>query len=262
MHFAALCYVGESVGMPREYWRTNLVGSLNLVDAMGAAGVRRLVFSSTCATYGDPVEVPMPESHPQRPINPYGASKLAVEASLRDHARAYGLASVSLRYFNAAGCDPLGRIGERHEPETHLIPLVLLEARRVRAGGDPARGSLVVHGTDYDTPDGTCVRDYVHVDDLAQAHLAALERMEEGTLAGASAFNLGLGRGFSVLEVIESARRVTGIPIQWRAGPRRAGDPARLVADAGAAARALAWTPRHRELDAIVETAWRWFGRP
>jgi UDP-glucose 4-epimerase len=169
------------------------------------------------------------------------------------------LNSVSLRYFNAAGSDPEGRIGERHEPETHIIPLVLLEALRVRAGGDPAASGLVVHGDDYDTPDGTCIRDYVHVDDLAAAHLRAAERMVEGSLAGAHAYNLGTARGFSVLEVIESGRRVTGVAIRHRAGPRRPGDPPRLVADASAATRELAWAPRYVALDAIVATAWAWF---
>ncbi len=261
MHFAALCYVGESVRKPREYYRNNVVGTLNLLDAMLDAGVRQLVFSSTCSTYGDPVEIPMRESHPQRPINPYGASKLAVETALRDYAHAYGLRSVALRYFNAAGSDPEGRLGERHDPETHLIPLVLAEALRVRTGGDPAETGLVVHGGDYPTPDGTCIRDYVHVDDLAEAHLAAIAKMAEGGAAAALAFNLGIGKGFSVLEVIESGKRVTGVPIRHRVGPRRPGDPPRLIADSTAAARDLHWRPRYTNLDDIVATAWRWFSR-
>ena len=259
MHFAAFCYVGESVEAPREYFRNNVVGTLNLLDAMHDAGVDKLVFSSTCATYGDPVEMPMRESHPQRPINPYGETKLIVEKVLADYARAYGLNSVSLRYFNAAGCDPDGRIGERHQPETHIIPLVLTEALRVRDGGDPGSTRLVVNGVDYDTADGTCIRDYVHVDDLAEAHLRAAERMVEGSLSGAHAYNLGTGRGFSVLEVIESGRRVTGVPIRHRTGPRRPGDPPCLVADASAATRELAWAPRYVEIDTIVATAWTWF---
>ena len=259
MHYAALCYVGESVQKPREYYRANVIGTLNLLDAMLEARVDKLVFSSTCATYGEPVEVPITEAHPQRPINPYGASKLAVERILLDYARAYGLNSTSLRYFNAAGCDPEGRIGERHEPETHLIPLALQECRRVRAGGDAAQTALVVHGNDYPTPDGTCVRDYVHVDDLAQAHLAAMEKMTGGELQGAHQYNLGIGTGFSVLQVIESAKRVTGIPIRFRISGRRPGDPATLVADASMARRALHWDPRYRSLDEIVATAWKWF---
>ena len=261
MHFAALCYVGESVAKPREYYRNNVVGTLNLLDAMREAGLDKLVFSSTCATYGDPVSVPMREDHPQRPINPYGATKLAVETVLRDYARAYRLKSVALRYFNAAGSDPEGRIGERHDPETHIIPLVLQEALRVRAGGDPAATRLTVHGGDYDTPDGTCIRDYVHVDDLATAHLAAAERMVDGRLSGATAFNLGTENGFSVLQVIASGRSVTGVPIRHHVGPRRPGDPPRLVADSAAARSALGWAPRYRDIDSIVATAWKWFGR-
>jgi len=259
MHFAAFCYVGESVQKPREYYRNNVVGTLNLLDAMADARVGKLVFSSTCATYGDPVEMPMRESHPQRPVNPYGATKLAVETILRDYARAYGLTSVALRYFNAAGSDPEGRIGERHDPETHLIPLVLMEALRVRGGGDPARTGLVVNGDDYDTPDGTCIRDYVHVDDLAQAHLAAVRRMMDRTITGASACNLGTENGFSVLEVIDSCRKVTGVPVRYKVGPRRPGDPPRLVAESSAARAVLGWEPRYRDLDSIVATAWRWF---
>lgn len=261
MHFAAFCYVGESVEMPRAYYRNNFAGTLNLLDAMLDASVDKLVFSSTCSTYGNPIEIPMRESHPQNPINPYGASKLMVERVLKDYAGPYGLKSVALRYFNAAGSDPEGKIGERHDPETHLIPLVLREALRVKGGGDPAATSLAVHGNDYDTPDGTCVRDYVHVDDLATAHLAAAERMMDGKSAGARAFNLGTEKGFSVLEVIESGRRVTGAPIQYRIGPRRPGDPPRLIADSSAARRELGWQPRYLELDRIVETAWRWFSQ-
>ena len=259
MHYAAFCYVGESVEKPAEYYRNNVVGTLNLLDAMRRARVDNLVFSSTCATYGEPLKLPMDEAHPQRPINPYGATKLAAERALADYAAAYGLNSVSLRYFNAAGCDPGGLIGESHHPETHLIPLVLRECRRVRDGGDPGQSRLAVNGNDYPTTDGTCVRDYVHVDDLAQAHLAAMEAMIAGKLKGAHAFNLGTGTGFSVLQVIESARRVTGVPIRYRVNARRPGDPAALVADAGMASRVLGWSPRYRDIDGIVATAWRWF---
>ncbi len=259
MHFAAFCYVGESVEKPREYYRNNLVGTLNLLDAMLDAATKRLVFSSTCSTYGDPVSIPMREDHPQRPVNAYGATKLMVEMALKDYARAYGMNSVALRYFNAAGCDPQGVLGEEHFPETHLIPLVLLEAMRVKQGGDPAATQLTVHGDDYETPDGTCVRDYVHVDDLAAAHLAAAERLIDGSLHGMNAFNLGTENGYSVLEVIESCRAITGVPLQYRKGPRRPGDPARLIANSAAAREALGWAPRHSQLDSIVSTAWGWF---
>jgi UDP-glucose-4-epimerase GalE len=259
MHFAAFCYVGESVQKPREYHRNNVVGSLNVLEAAVDAGIKSFVFSSTCATYGVPQESPISESHPQNPINPYGAGKLMVERMLKDYADSYGLNSVSLRYFNAAGSDPDGQIGERHDPETHLIPLTLMEALRVRNGGDPAATTLTVLGNDYDTPDGTCIRDYVHVDDLAAAHLAAAEQMASGKMQGARAFNLGTESGYSVLEVIASCRRVTGAPIQYKLAPRRPGDPSRLVANSDAARRALGWRPQYVELDRIVETAWRWF---
>lgn len=262
MHFAALCYVGESVQRPLDYYRNNVSGTLNLVEAMQAASVRKLVFSSTCSTYGNPVATPIRESHPQDPINPYGASKLAVETALRHFAAAGILDSVALRYFNAAGSDPAGTIGERHDPETHLIPLVLLEALRVRDGGDPAQTTLVVHGGDYETPDGTCVRDYVHVEDLATAHLLAAERLVAGALPGASAFNLGADKGFSVLEVIAACRAVTRIPVEYRMGPRRPGDPPLLVADSGLARSQLGWSPSCSQLDEIVRSAWAWFSSP
>lgn len=261
MHYAAFCYVGESVQKPREYYRNNVVGTLNLLDAMVDAKVNKFIFSSTCATFGNPVKVPMAEDHPQRPINPYGAGKLMIERVLQDYATAHGLDSVSLRYFNAAGSDPEGTIGERHDPETHLIPLALQEALRVRGGGDPRATALAVHGGDYPTADGTCIRDYVHVDDLASAHLAAVEALRSGKLRGANAFNLGIERGFSVLEVIESVRRVTGVGIQYKMGPRRPGDPPELVADSTAAKRELGWVPRYVDLDGIVTTAWRWFSK-
>jgi UDP-glucose-4-epimerase GalE len=259
MHFAALCYVGESVEKPQAYYRNNVAGSLNLLDAMVKADVRSVVFSSSCSTYGDPVELPIPETHPQNPLSPYGASKLMVERMLADYGVAYGLNSVSLRYFNAAGCHADGTLGERHDPETHLIPILLNEALRVSRGGDPAASPVVVNGDDYATVDGTCVRDYVHVADLASAHLAAAERMIDGRFAGALAFNLGTGRGFSVLEVIESVRRVTGVSIRHRVGPRRPGDASTLVANAVAARRELGWRPAYVDLDEIVRTAWRWF---
>jgi UDP-glucose-4-epimerase GalE len=261
MHFAASCYVGESVQNPAKYYVNNVIGTLNLLEVMRAAKVQRLVFSSTCSTYGNPVSVPMSEDHPQRPVNPYGMSKLTAERAMADYGRAYGLGTVALRYFNAAGCDPEGELGERHDPETHLIPLILLEALRVRAGGKPEDTQLQVFGEDFDTPDGTCVRDYVHIADLCAAHLLALERLMGGGAAGFEAFNLGTGNGYSVKEVIETCRRVTGQDVRYRVAGRRAGDPARLVASAARARAELGWSPEFNELSDIVETAWGWFSR-
>jgi UDP-glucose 4-epimerase len=260
MHYAALCYVGESVEQPRLYYRNNVQGTLNLLDAMMEAGAMKIVFSSSCATYGVPLESPIGESHAQNPINPYGWSKLMVEHVLQDYAIAYGLKSVSLRYFNAAGSDPDGRLGERHDPETHLIPLALLEARRVLDGGDAADTQLVIYGDDYETQDGTCVRDYIHVDDLASAHLSAAERLVAGQVTGAEAYNLGNGTGFSVKQVVAACRRVTGAPIRYATGPRRPGDPPRLVGSASKAREILRWQPAYEDLDNIIATAWRWFG--
>lgn len=260
LHFAAFAYVGESVQDPGKYYVNNVTGTLNLLDAMRAAGVRRLVFSSTCSTYGDPVSLPMAEDHPQRPVNPYGMSKLMAERAMTDYGHAYGLRTIALRYFNAAGCDPEGELGERHDPESHLIPLVLREAHRVRDGGNPADTQLQVFGDDFDTPDGTCIRDYVHVTDLCAAHLLAVDRLQGGN-GGFEAFNLGTGTGYSVKEVIETCRRVTGQDIRYRIVGRRAGDPARLVASAAHARGELGWRPRFDALEPIVETAWRWFVR-
>ncbi len=258
MHFAALAYVGESVIDPGRYYENNVVGSLNLLQAMRGSGHARLVFSSTCATYGDPIERPIRENHPQRPVNPYGRTKLLMEQALADYSIAYGLNSVSLRYFNAAGCDLAGRLGERHEPETHLIPLVLEEALRVRGGGDPSASTLRIHGNDFPTADGTCVRDYIHVQDLCAAHLLAGERLLDGRLHGASSFNLGNGQGYSVLEVIEACRRVTGVEFEYRVGPRRAGDPDWLVGSAERARTLLQWQPKITSIDEIVASAWHW----
>lgn len=258
MHFAALAYVGESVLAPALYYDNNVRGSLCLLDAMRAAGVTQLVFSSTCATYGDPLERPITEDHPQRPVNPYGTTKLVIEQALRDYGQAYGLRSIALRYFNAAGCDPAGRVGERHVPETHLVPLALEEAMRVVVGGDPEATSLSVYGDDFPTEDGTCVRDYIHVTDLCLAHLAAAERLASERCVGTEAYNLGNGRGFSVLEVIEAVRRVTGVDIRFRVGPRRSGDPAWLVGSARKAGEALGWQPQMPDMDAMVASAWRW----
>ena len=263
MHFAALAYVGESVADPAAYYDNNVFGSFNLLDAMHRRDMDRIVFSSTCATYGEPQEIPITESHPQQPVNPYGKTKLIVEQTLRDHAKARGLESVSLRYFNAAGCDPSGDLGERHNPETHLIPLALLEALRVRSGGDPADTGLQVFGGDFETPDGTCIRDYIHVNDLCAAHLLALDRLMQGKAIGAEAYNLGNGRGFSVLEVIAACRRVTGQDIQYRVIERRTGDPGRLVGCADRARDVLGWQPAIASLDDIVGSAWKWFsGQP
>jgi len=261
MHFAASCYVGESVLEPGKYYSNNVIGTLNLLEAMRAVQVKRLVFSSTCSTYGDPVLLPMSEDHPQHPVNPYGMTKLTAERAMTDYGRAYGLGTVALRYFNAAGCDSEGELGERHDPETHLIPLVLREALRMRAGGNPEDTQLQVFGDDFDTPDGSCIRDYVHIADLCAAHLLAMERLMGDEVAGFKAFNLGIGKGFSVKEVIETCRRVTGQDIRYRVAGRRAGDPARLVASAERARAELGWSPQFNELSDIVETAWRWFSR-
>jgi len=261
MHFAALAYVGESVLDPGAYYDNNVIGSIHLLNAMRRTGLDRIVFSSTCATYGEPLAVPIDESHPQQPVNPYGKTKLVVEHALRDHADAYGLRSVSLRYFNAAGCDPSGELGERHDPETHLIPLALIEALRVRAGGDPAKTGLRVFGGDFATPDGTCIRDYIHVNDLCSAHLLALDRLLQNRVAGAEAYNLGNGQGFSVLEVIDACRRVTGQDIRYEMAPRRAGDPAQLVGASRRAREELEWRPVMTSLDDIVGSAWNWFSR-
>jgi UDP-glucose 4-epimerase len=261
IHFAAKCYVGESVADPAKYYLNNVVGTVNLLDAMRATGVRELVFSSSCSTYGHPTAELIDESHPQSPVNPYGSTKLACEVAMRQYAAAYGLRTVALRYFNAAGCDVEGELGERHDPETHLIPLVLLEARRVMNGGDPALSALTVFGTDFDTLDGSCIRDYVHVQDLCSAHLNALEKsgsMPEGSFLG---INLGTGSGTSVLQIIDACGRVTGQQISYRVGPRRPGDPSRLVADCRLAQRELSWTASIPDIGDIVSTAWRWFSR-
>ena len=258
IHFAALCYVGESVYRPLDYYRNNVIGTINLLDAMRNAGVGNMVFSSSCATYGIPSAIPISENNAQRPINPYGETKLFVENSLKDCAHAYNLKSISLRYFNAAGCDPEGVLGERHNPETHLLPLVLHEALRILSGGRSEETRLYVYGDDFGTPDGTCIRDYIHVQDLCSAHLLAIDRLFEGSVAGAEAFNLGNGTGFSVKEVIGAARRVSGVDIRYRVTDRREGDPPCLVASAEKARQVLGWKPAITDLEQIVETAWNW----
>lgn len=249
MHFAASSLVGESVQMPGKYWRNNLVQSLSLLDAMVGHGIRQFIFSSTAAVYGNPVEVPIPERHPTNPINPYGHSKLAVEHLLQDYDAAHGLRSITLRYFNAAGAQPDGSLGERHDPETHLIPLVL----QVASGRRP---QIARYGSRHGTPDGSCIRDYIHVQDLCEAHLLALRALQAG--AATTVFNLGNGTGHSVNEVIDAARRVTGHPIPLRDDPPRAGDPPVLVADAARARVELGWTPRHADIDTIIAHAWQW----
>ena len=249
MHFAAHALVGESMNAPAKYYRNNVANTMNLLDAMRERGVGSFVFSSTCAVYGEPRYLPIDEAHPLAPINPYGRSKRVVEQMLGDLDAAHGLRSVCLRYFNAAGADPEGRLGERHEPETHLIPLVLGAA----AG---SRGPAKVFGDDYETPDGTCVRDYIHVTDLCEAHLLAVDWMTSGNQS--AIFNLGNGHGFSVRQVIDTAEAVTGRSVPREIARRREGDPARLVADAARAREALGWMPRYPDLHTIIEHAWRW----
>ncbi|ASC74191.1 UDP-glucose 4-epimerase GalE [Halomicronema hongdechloris C2206] len=249
MHFAAYIAVGESVTDPAKYYRNNVTGTLTLLEAMAAASVPHLVFSSTCAIYGPPQQIPITEDHPQNPISPYASSKQMVERMLTDFGTAYGLRSVCFRYFNAAGADPQGRLGEDHTPETHLIPLVLMAALG-------RRQSISIFGSDYDTPDGTCIRDYIHVSDLASAHVLGLDYLLHG--GAADAFNLGNGNGFSVKQVIETARQVTGRPIQAIACERRPGDPAMLVGSSDKARQRLGWQPRYPELQDIIAHAWQW----
>jgi UDP-glucose 4-epimerase len=249
MHFAAFIRVEESVAQPGKYFRNNFCNTLSLLDAMVRHGVQRFIFSSTAAVYGEPQYVPVDEKHPREPINPYGLSKRMVEDALMYYAKAYSLLSVPLRYFNAAGADPGGRLGPRHDPLTHLIPLVL----RAAAGVNP---NVKVFGRDYPTPDGTAVRDYIHVVDLCEAHLAAIEYLMQG--GETRAFNLGVGRGFSVQEVIDSAKRVTGRDFEVITEGRRPGDPAQLIADPSLANRVFRWKARYVDLDTIVAHNWAW----
>jgi len=248
MHFAAFALVGESVQHPAMYYQNNVTATFELLEAMRSVGVWRFVFSSTTATYGQPDKMPIREDTPQNPINPYGFTKLVVERALRDYAAAYGFGVAALRYFNASGASADGSIGEDHDPESHLIPIVL----QVALG---QRDSIQVFGNDYPTEDGTCVRDYIHVEDLATAHLAALEKLQPGSVLE---MNLGTGVGHSVLQVIEACRKVTGQPIPAIVAERRPGDPACLIADSSLAQKTLGWSPKYVSIDSIVETAWNW----
>ena len=248
MHFAAFALVNESVNDPSLYYRNNVIDAVELLDAMREADVKRIVFSSTTATYGEPEQIPIAETTPQQPINPYGFTKMVFEQALADYAAAYGFGYAALRYFNAAGARPDGTIGEDHDPESHIIPIVL----QVALG---QRDSITIFGDDYDTPDGTCVRDYIHVHDLGEAHLLALNKLESGK---GLCVNLGTGRGTSVREIVEACREVTGHPIPEVMGQRRAGDPSTLVADAKLAKKLLGWEPKFTNVKAIVETAWKW----
>lgn len=248
MHFAACALVGESVTDPAKYYQNNVVGTLELLEAMRACDVKNIVFSSTCATYGAPETIPITETESQQPVNPYGFSKLAIERALDDYAAAYDFGFAALRYFNAAGASPEGDIGEDHDPETHLIPIVLQVAQGIRE-------RITIFGDDWPTADGTCVRDYIHVDDLGSAHLAALERLRPGS---GLKVNLGTGVGFSVRQIVETCREVTGCDIEEIVGDRRPGDPPELVADASLAKELLDWEPRYQNPKPIIETAWNW----
>lgn len=250
MHFAAFIFAGESMRNPAKYYDNNVLGCLRLLEAMREAGVSQLIFSSTAAVYGEPQEIPIPETHPLNPTNAYGETKRVMEGMLHWYGQAYGMRSMALRYFNAAGADPEGELGEDHRPEEHLIPLTLFAALG-------RRDSIAVFGTDYDTPDGSCIRDYVHVWDLCEAHYLALQQLRAG--APSNAYNLGNGQGYSVLEVIRTAERVVGKPIPTVYAARRPGDPARLVASAAKAQQELGWQPRYPALETMIEHAYRWF---
>ena len=249
LHFAAFAYVGESVSDPEKYYRNNVMGTLSLLSAMRRAGCKNIVFSSTCATYGVPNELPLREDHPQKPINPYGWTKLMMEQTLSDFDTAYGVRYAALRYFNAAGADPDCEIGEEHDPETHLIPLVI-------AATQGKRGNVEIYGTDYDTPDGTCIRDYIHVTDLAVAHIQALEYLQDKDES--LVVNLGTGNGQTVRQVIRAVEKVSGKVTPVKEGPRRPGDPPGLYAYADKAYKSLGWKPRYGDIETIVDTAWKW----
>ena len=249
MHFASYIQVGESVEKPSMYYKNNVTNTQVLLDAMVEHGIKSFIFSSTAATFGEPEYIPIDEKHPQKPINPYGHSKLMVEQILADFDHAYDLKSVSLRYFNAAGADADGELGERHIPETHLVPLVLQAA-------SGRRDNIAIFGTDYDTPDGTCVRDYIHINDLCSAHLLGLEHLVAG--GESKAYNMGNGQGYSIKEVIDVAKKVTGTDFEVKLGERRDGDPAKLVADASLLQKELGWSPQYADLETIIRHAWEW----
>jgi UDP-glucose-4-epimerase GalE len=251
MHFAAWLSVPDSVRDPVGYYRNNVLGALSVLDAMIATGTKHFVFSSTCAVFGNAMETPITETHPRRPINAYGESKLAIECALPHYERAYGLTSIALRYFNAAGADPDGELGEHHDPEIHVIPRAI--------DATYGRGTFQVFGEDYDTPDGTCLRDYIHVHDLSAAHLLALDALKKG--AASTAYNLGNGRPTSVRDILKSVERVTGRGVPYTAGPRRAGDPPALYSESTRARTELGWVPQFEDVDTIVETAWKWRDR-
>jgi UDP-glucose 4-epimerase len=249
MHFAAFAYVGESVSDPAKYYTNNVIATINLLETMRMANVKDIIFSSTCATYGIPLEEKITETHPQTPVNPYGRSKLMIEHILSDYEKAYGFNFVALRYFNAAGADPQQRVGERHLPETHLVPCVL------KAAHDPGQ-TFSIFGTDYNTPDGTCIRDFIHTTDLASAHILALRYLlEKGQ---STAFNLGYGNGFSILDILNRARKITGKKIEIEYQNKRQGDPPRLVGNPAKAFSTLNWKPQYNDLDLILSTAWQW----
>ncbi len=250
IHFAAFAYVGESVDHPAKYYQNNVVGSIAILDAMRRHGCRDIIFSSSCATYGIPGQIPIPENHPQIPINPYGRSKLMMEQIIQDYGSAYGFSYVILRYFNAAGADPEGQIGEDHDPEPHLIPILLQTVLGQRSHTD-------VYGTDYDTPDGTAIRDYIHVTDLAKAHVLALKYLDESCQS--QCINLGTGRGYSIMEVIRAVQQVTGKSVIYRTVGRRPGDPPVLVAKPEYADSMLGWKPDFCEINATIATAWNWY---
>ena len=251
IHFAAFAYVGESVTDPAKYFRNNVSGTLNLMDCLNSHDIKQFIFSSTCATYGVPNQIPIGENHKQAPINPYGLSKLMVEQMLKNFSSAYDFKSVALRYFNAAGADPDGEIGEQHDPETHAIPLIL--------NSIDTNAEFTVFGTDYNTPDGTCIRDYIHVTDLAQAHVLALDYLQAG--GDTTAFNLGNGFGYSVKELISVAEKITQKKVNAKYGDRRLGDPDQLIGDAAKIRKALGWNPQYAKLEDILKTAWNWHQR-
>ncbi|MEO0635322.1 MAG: UDP-glucose 4-epimerase GalE [Pseudomonadota bacterium] len=252
MHFAAFAYVGESMVEPAKYYTTNVSGSLSLLEAMRRAGCDKLIFSSTCATYGEPTALPITEATPQEPVNPYGATKLMIERAMQDYAAAYGLRWVAFRYFNAAGCDPDGELGERHDPETHIIPLAIEAAL-----DDTGERRFRVMGTDYPTPDGTCLRDYIHVSDLADAHVRGIDYLLGGGCN--TAFNLATGTPTSVKQIVDAVEKAVGLPVPTDYAPRRAGDPAALFAVSDMARDVLGWTPRFTNIDETIATATRWF---